>query len=483
MRKLPFLFIGILLSIQALSQTTTSLSASSAKLCAGEPVRLTAVGCEKQVLWSNGKTGKSIVDTLSKTATYTAVCMEGENILFSFNQTIKVEVEALPETPYLFCNGEIIKKGEQINIKTFGCVGTVKWSNGQEGREITVSPEKTTTYTAVCYNDAGCAASPISKTIVVEDGTATTPEVSWRYGCTGENVIMTANGCTAGVYVWYKHTLFAGNVTRSQEIGQGASVEVSEGGESIFYTARCLFQDCLGDESNRLFIDFSNKINTPTVQKELIVNPANPTPVDLNTALAKPQTSGGFYEFYLVKDSKTNPMTNAKSVTSTGSYYVVEKSRQGKCISSFATIVVKAGTPTQGAAPTDEVATTKPETSETATDPKTSQVTDTGATLSSSEPNDNLSDLGVPEAFSPNGDGANDVFVIKNLGNKKVGLRVYNRFGHLVYTADEYKNDWNGTANSGTFTNAAVGLPDGTYYYVLMVNDGRQKISFLTIAR
>jgi trimeric autotransporter adhesin len=62
-------------------------------------------------------------------------------------------------------------------------------------------------------------------------------------------------------------------------------------------------------------------------------------------------------------------------------------------------------------------------------------------------------------AFSPNGDGVNDKWIISNgscLLNAKV--LVYNRYGSLVYENENYKNDWNGTYKEKA-------LPDGTYYY------------------
>ncbi len=57
--------------------------------------------------------------------------------------------------------------------------------------------------------------------------------------------------------------------------------------------------------------------------------------------------------------------------------------------------------------------------------------------------------LRIPGGFSPNGDGVNDRFVIGNVGNDKIHLEVYNRWGNVVYKSSEYKNDWNGTCNLG----------------------------------
>ena len=55
------------------------------------------------------------------------------------------------------------------------------------------------------------------------------------------------------------------------------------------------------------------------------------------------------------------------------------------------------------------------------------------------------------EAFTPNGDGVNDGWVvpgIDNYPNSKV--TVYNRWGHKVFAAINYQNDWQGNHGSNT---------------------------------
>ena len=486
MKKISFLSALFFWSITAFAQTP-SISASETTVCLGEAVRLTATGCNTQVVWSNGKQGNTLlVENFQETTTYTASCMEGERIVFNYAQTIKVTAVEKPQTPYLFCNADIIKKGESASVKTFGCDGTVTWSNGTVGREITVSPDKTTTYTAVCQNAAGCSAEPISRTIIVkgDEYGNPTPTISWRYGCENENVVMTANGCTAGVYVWYQHTLYQNNIVRSDEIGRGNSVEVNKGGESIFYTARCQFQDCLGDESNRLFIGFTKNINAPTVSKELLIDSNNPVAVDLNSALGKASTSGGIYIFRKEASLTSDAIATPKAILAAGSYYVAEQSREGKCVSGFSKIIVKTTTNPQEIIDNQAIAIKETVIDAPSSSTQTNiQGTDTGAIIGSIEPNAEFPDLKIAEGFSPNGDGANDTFEVKELGTRKASLNVYNRYGHLVFEAQEYKNDWDGTANTGSAKNSKLGLPDGTYYYVLKLEDGRQKISFLTLMR
>ncbi len=66
-------------------------------------------------------------------------------------------------------------------------------------------------------------------------------------------------------------------------------------------------------------------------------------------------------------------------------------------------------------------------------------------------------------AFTPNGDGINDVWLV-NLGAclVKAKVEVFNRYGGKVFESNEYKNNWDGTYKGKN-------LPDGTYYYVLTV--------------
>ncbi|GAB3808398.1 hypothetical protein GCM10028819_47380 [Spirosoma humi] len=90
----------------------------------------------------------------------------------------------------------------------------------------------------------------------------------------------------------------------------------------------------------------------------------------------------------------------------------------------------------------------------------------------------------IPEGFSPNGDGINDLFVIRGTAGLTVSLEVYNRWGHMVYKNEEYRNDWDGKPNQGiSISSDANGVPDGTYYYVINTSDGRKFIRYMTINR
>lgn len=88
----------------------------------------------------------------------------------------------------------------------------------------------------------------------------------------------------------------------------------------------------------------------------------------------------------------------------------------------------------------------------------------------------------IPEAFSPNGDGINDLFEIKGLAKyKTVEIQIFNRWGNIVYQSNNYGNGpgkdgfWDGTVKNGLRVGSGP-VPTGTYYFILTLN-GNEKIS------
>ncbi len=54
----------------------------------------------------------------------------------------------------------------------------------------------------------------------------------------------------------------------------------------------------------------------------------------------------------------------------------------------------------------------------------------------------------IPNSFTPNGDGLNEHFEIVNLPADN-SLKVFNRWGEMIYEAAPYRNDWDGTLRNG----------------------------------
>lgn len=86
----------------------------------------------------------------------------------------------------------------------------------------------------------------------------------------------------------------------------------------------------------------------------------------------------------------------------------------------------------------------------------------------------------IPQGFSPNNDGRNDVFEISNLLNiyKDFELQIYTRNGNLIHTGHNIDGFWNGVASRGLLFSGSV-VPTGIYYYVLILNDPKYPDPFI----
>ncbi|MBC8053218.1 MAG: tandem-95 repeat protein [Sphingobacteriaceae bacterium] len=89
--------------------------------------------------------------------------------------------------------------------------------------------------------------------------------------------------------------------------------------------------------------------------------------------------------------------------------------------------------------------------------------------------------LYIPQGFSPNGDGVNDVFIISNSLGKRIHLDVFNRWGNRVYKSSSYQNDWDGRCTEGIYL--GQDLPVGTYYYIVVIEDKDKFMGYITINR
>ncbi|MEO8733071.1 MAG: PKD domain-containing protein, partial [Flavobacteriales bacterium] len=74
----------------------------------------------------------------------------------------------------------------------------------------------------------------------------------------------------------------------------------------------------------------------------------------------------------------------------------------------------------------------------------------------------------LPDAFSPNGDGVNDVFYVRGGPFKTMTVKIYNGWGEQVFTSDDPTFGWDGTHN---------GTPEinGVYVYSVVAEgtDGK----------
>lgn len=80
---------------------------------------------------------------------------------------------------------------------------------------------------------------------------------------------------------------------------------------------------------------------------------------------------------------------------------------------------------------------------------------------------DDYFDIFIPNVFTPNGDGENDIFEIRIAGqlNHCTDMKIYNRWGQIMFISTGGNTKWDG------HTNVGVIVPEGTYFFVIEIND------------
>ena len=84
--------------------------------------------------------------------------------------------------------------------------------------------------------------------------------------------------------------------------------------------------------------------------------------------------------------------------------------------------------------------------------------------------------LYISKAVTPNGDSVNDTFVVGGELQEGCGftyeVKIFNRWGQIVFESSNYQNDWDGLHTTGGITIGNTSdLPSGTYYYIVNVTD------------
>ena len=109
--------------------------------------------------------------------------------------------------------------------------------------------------------------------------------------------------------------------------------------------------------------------------------------------------------------------------------------------------------------------------------------TDTTITLTATDGSGNIStcsfqlyarcvkELNIPQFFSPDGNGQNDTWEIPELANYPNNtVKVFNRWGNLVFEQKGYYTGWDGRSNVDRGVNRLIDnkvLPEGTYFYII----------------
>ena len=78
-------------------------------------------------------------------------------------------------------------------------------------------------------------------------------------------------------------------------------------------------------------------------------------------------------------------------------------------------------------------------------------------------------DVYIPNAFSPNGDGVNDILYVRSNYIDEFTMIIYNRWGQEVFKTSSLGQGWDGKFNNQDLS------PDAYAYYILVkCTDGEE---------
>lgn len=427
---------------------TPVVTTADAGVCSGLPATLTANSTIPTTTygWSTAAIGASITVNPSVTTSYTVTGTTTDGCFSSAVSNVTVNL-----TPTVTASSGAACGGNSVSITAAGAT-TYLWSDGTVGASLTASPATTTSYT-VTGTSSNCSATAIGTVTVNPIPVVTVNSVVI---CDGNSGTLVASGATT--YSWSN-----GSITNPLSISPSATTSYTVTGSSSGCTA--------------------DAVGVITIEQAPIIL------VDQDTICAGETASltasGG--ATYAWSSGATTDATTVNPLNTTT--YTVTGSGANGCPSTATGEVSVFPTPTANFSfSPDPAGVLAPEI--TFSDRSSSDVTywewdfGDGETLAPSTRSPvhlypsvettytvtlNVSNQGgctdtiskeviigpefilyVPNAFSPNDDFVNDLFGAKGEGVVEFLLFVFDRWGNLVFTADDINDWWDGTFKSDT---------------------------------
>jgi hypothetical protein len=179
-------------TITVLAAPGVSISPSTATICQGQSVTLTASGATTYT-WSTGSTSNSITVSPFSSSSYTVTSSTGNGCPTSVARLVVVRT-----VPVLFIGGSTVAcPGQSVTLTASGA-STYTWSTGATSNSITVSPTLPTTYTVTGQGSNGCTGDA-TQTVTI-GSPANVSIAGAGTVCAGQPLVLNASGATS--YTW-----------------------------------------------------------------------------------------------------------------------------------------------------------------------------------------------------------------------------------------------------------------------------------------
>jgi gliding motility-associated-like protein len=401
----------------------TPVAANNTPVCAGSQVDLTATCATAGVSYSwSGPAGftstvqNPIVasSTVAESGVYTVTATKAACV--SAPATTTVLVHPMPvivkfasgnPSTCLGADGSVILEGLDSGVSY-----TIHWTVSGTGYTatkvadgsgyVTVGGLKAGAYTNITVNSFGCISNAVGPAVLSDPSPAPAPTL-WSNSpiCAGKTLTLTATDAVSNLaYDWEGPRGFVSNL-------QNPTIPGIAMADSGIYTLTIRHLNCIT-------IVYENIMVHPSV---VLRNVTPDQVVPLGGTITLRAEGADFYVWSPNDGTLNYPYTDSPSVTTmaTETYTVKGENTWGCFDTASVTLTV----------------------------------------------DDNVIEF-VPNAFTPNNDGRNDIFRVVNVKyDKLVEFKVFNRWGQLVYNNDYDPNaGWDGTYH---------GVPQdiGTYFYII----------------
>ncbi len=419
-------------------------------ICLGQSTILAASGGSAYV-WSTGVNADSISVNPTATSNYSVVV---SNAFCKDTALITVNVFNIPVAT--ISGNDTLCLGQNTNLIAGG-IGTYAWNTGTASNNILVAPNINTTYTLIVSN--GVCSDTAQKTVVVNP-LPTASIIGTNTLCVGQTTTLTANGGTT--YNWGN-----GNVNASLSISPTMTTNYSVMVTNTF--------GCSG-------LAFTTVSVTPIP----MVNISGDTVICANESTVL--TANGIGDF-LWNTSETNSSISINPLVNTV-YDVIASNNCGNAkdsiyikvnplpmvsVSNDTTILIDNSVnlfasggnnynwlPANLSCNTCSVVNVSPNSS-TAYTVTIFSIDGCSITREIRVNVESEFEIFVPDIFSPNGDGQNDVLYVRGLGINDMSFKIYDRWGEKVFESNNILNGWDGSFKG-------VQLNNAVFVYDLKVN-------------
>ncbi len=439
-----------------------TINANPPSVCIGGTSVLTASGASTYS-WSTGGSTASITVTPTATTTYTVTGSSGVGC--SNTATVTVSVSSSPTisitaAPPSICIGS-------TSVLTANGSSTYSWSTGGSTSSITVTPTTTTTYTVTGSSGVGCSGTA-TVSVTVNPLPTVSIDPSQSSICSGTSVILTANSDISGTSFIWSNNISGNNIT------------VIPSTTTTYAVTGTTNQGCTGTASVTINVSQPPIIDYTTTQSHCGQSDGN---IITNV-------TGGIPPFIYQWSNGANT-SNLNNIPA-GNYNLTITDANG-CSSTINITLVEASKPQANFAPKPQITTIDDPIiyfenysigassyqwdfgdgySSTYFSPTHAydfpgvyhvvlSVSDQYGCVDTVGANiiiNDITNIFLPNAFTPNGNNINELYNIMGTGidPSTFEMRIFDRWGKQLFYTTDYSASWDGTYNGEP-------VPQGSY--------------------